>query len=304
MQNIAVADLGTNTFTLLIVTVVDGKIKPIARKRIAVKIGKGGIYQNRISTEAIQRSIDALLLFKEICLQLSVSKIRLIGTSAFRNAINSFDVIQQIKASTGFDVEIISGNQEAQYIFKGVSFYTQKLEENYLITDIGGGSTECIIANKNKILYKESVEFGGTRLLEKIAYKDPLTQKDVDLINDLASNQFKNVFKHIETYQVKTWVGASGAFETIAQIKHQLNEENLLFNNFLVLPSTSVSLIVDEFIRSNTQQRTTHPYILPLRVEMFPVACVFIQFMQSKFQFNEMYYCGADLKEGVIAEMM
>ena len=116
-ERIAIIDLGTNTFHLLIADSEDATTKILYREKQPVKIGLGGINRGVITEEAIQRALACLMHFKNILNVWSVTRVQALGTSALRNAVNGHEIIQKIKTETGIEVKLISGDEEAEYIY-------------------------------------------------------------------------------------------------------------------------------------------------------------------------------------------
>ncbi len=140
-ETVAVIDLGTNTFHILIAKVkAKGSYQITERLRIPVMIGEGGINQGLITEAGQQRALTALHQFAEIIEQREIKHVRATATSAFRNASNGSLLAQRIREETGIVVDIIDGNQEAAYIFKGVQEALSLDKESILIMDIGGGA--------------------------------------------------------------------------------------------------------------------------------------------------------------------
>src|SRR5690242_15828606 len=159
MQNkIAIIDMGTNTFHLL-VAVGDARGYNIThRERLAVKLGMGGINQSIITNEGLSRALVAMQCFKNTIDHNEIKTVYAFGTSALRSAINGPDVAERIKAVTGIEVNIISGDQEAEFIYYGAKSALDMGREKNLIIDIGGGSVEFIIANDDQVFWKKSFE--------------------------------------------------------------------------------------------------------------------------------------------------
>src|SRR5436190_16089247 len=111
-ENIAIIDLGTNTFHLLIAEKEDGNGKILLNNKTSVKIGQGGITKNFISSDAYERAIRALIDFKKTIDENNIDKIYATATSAVRNARNGYQLIKDIKEKTGIDVQVISGETE------------------------------------------------------------------------------------------------------------------------------------------------------------------------------------------------
>ena len=140
-NRIAVIDLGTNTFHILIAEAqADHSFKDLHRQRFFVKLAEEGI--ETIGEAPLERGFKALTHFKNLIEELQVIKVKAIGTAALRTASNGPAFVQQVKEKLGFQIELISGDQEATFIHKGVSLAVPFKEQNYLLMDIGGGSVE------------------------------------------------------------------------------------------------------------------------------------------------------------------
>ena len=181
-KKIAIIDMGTNTFHLLIAEADKEGYHITHRDRLAVKIGKDGINQGVITEEGIQRALLAMQSFKNTLDQQGITQIFAFGTSALRNASNAQEVVNRIKAITGIESTIISGDQEAEYIYMGVKA-AMDVEEISLIMDIGGGSVEFILGNNDKVLWKQSIEIGAQRLLEEFQKNDPITLEEMQALD-------------------------------------------------------------------------------------------------------------------------
>ena len=159
-KRIAALDLGTNTFHLLIADVLDNKFEAVKEEQAHVKLGEGGINSGLIADAPFKRGLDALQHFKSEIQRFSVDAIHATGTAALRSAKNGFAFINQVKTSTGIEIEIIDGDLEASLIYQGVRACVS-LAPSALIMDIGGGSVEFIFCNDQTIFWKKSYPIGA-----------------------------------------------------------------------------------------------------------------------------------------------
>ena len=162
MKHVAIIDLGTNTFHLLI-TEINGTVGPgnICKKTIPVKLGHNGINQGVIHADAFLRGIKALENFHQLIIQHGVKQVKAMATAAIRNASNGDEFIAEVKKKTGIKIEMIDGETEARLIYAGVREAVKLGTETGLIMDIGGGSVEFIICNSTKIFWKRSFPLGA-----------------------------------------------------------------------------------------------------------------------------------------------
>ena len=303
-QKIAIIDLGTNTFHLLIATFDNSGYTISHRERIAVKIGMGGINQDVIQEKGIERAIHALKTFKAIIDQHSISKIFAFGTSALRNASNANDVIEKIKQTSNIDVRIISGDQEAEFIYKGVRSAMDLGNDLSLIVDIGGGSVEFIIANRNEIHWKKSIEIGAQRLLEQFQKHDPILRTEIIELNQYFESSLKELIQNLKKFKPSTLVGSSGTFDTLSEI-HCIRNFITLNETDSETPLTITSFhsIYQEFIAKNRADRLLIPGMIEMRVDMIVVACCLIRFLLEQHTFCAVRVSTYSLKEGVLASL-
>ena len=139
-QRVAIIDLGTNTFHLAVADVLGSNFTILYRERLPVKIGKGGINDGIITNQAIDRALEGLKIFKTTIETYQVSNVLAFAASAIRNAKNGAEVARRIQVTTGIDCKIITGEEEARYIYYGVRAAVPLGKEKSLIVDIGGGS--------------------------------------------------------------------------------------------------------------------------------------------------------------------
>ncbi len=159
-MKLAVIDLGTNTCNLLIADANGTDFKILHQSKLLVRLGDGKIHEKEISSEATQRAIESLRVHKRIIDQFNVDKVKVLATSAVRSAENKIKFLEQLSDSSGWTVEIVSGEKEADLIFKGVLLAVGKFERPSAILDIGGGSNEVIFAHGKEMLWKESQPTG------------------------------------------------------------------------------------------------------------------------------------------------
>ena len=151
---VAVLDLGTNTFNLLLAECQGNSWSEVFACRIPVKLGQGAIHEGFIAADRFARGIDALIVYRQMLHNYGCSKSVVLATSAIRDAENGKRFIEAAKEFAGFDIRAISGDEEAELIYDGVIQSLPQSEDTDLIMDIGGGSTEFIIGSSGKILWK------------------------------------------------------------------------------------------------------------------------------------------------------
>lgn len=290
----AVIDMGTNTFNLIIADVNSNDFVTIQTEKVAVAIGLGGINNNQLTNEAQFRALSALKNFKKICSENQVEQITALGTSAIRDAENASMFIQKVKQQTGIDVSVIDGNTEAELIYNGI-LWTYDFKEPTVIMDIGGGSTEFVLANNHGIQKKISLNIGISRVYQAIKTNDPIDSSDVETVerwfHDAVGNQ-------LDEYKINTLIGASGVFETFYEMIHLspfVNNRTSYKFDF-----NELNDVLDWLIYSSSEERDKHPYIIPIRKLMGPITSVKVKWILKKLDVKEVWISPYSMKEGAL----
>ena len=292
----AVIDLGTNTFNLLIADVMDSKFTVIHSEKEGVALGMGGINSNIISPEAFDRGIRALRHFNFMCIHHKAEVINAFGTSALRDATNSDLFIKQIKDELGISVNIISGEKEADLIYKGV-LWSYDFRNPGVIMDIGGGSTEFIFANKQGISDLVSLNIGVSRIFQELKLSDPLTEKDILSITNWLDNKADGFF---DGKQEELLIGASGSFETFYELIYSQPFPDKL--KCSEIPMKTLNDMIDWVIFSTQEDRDTNEFIIPIRKKMAPIAAVKTKWVIEKLGITRTMISRCSLKEGALRE--
>lgn len=305
MQNrIAIIDMGTNTFHLLIAEGDDRGYNIIYRDRLAVKIGMGGINDGIITESAFQRALLAMQSFRNAIDRHRATTTYAFGTSALRNASNGQQIADRIKSVTGIEVNIITGEREAHYIYLGVRAALGLGQEKSLIIDIGGGSIEFIIANHDQVFWKQSFEIGAQRLLEKYQKHDPILKEEIDQLEAYVDEALQSLWEPLRQYDPQILVGSSGTFDTLSDIfciTHNIQKSPEEIETPLSLEGFYE--IYQEIVLRNRQQRMEMPGMIEMRVDMIVVACCLVNFLLKKHHFNRIRVSTYSLKEGVLAHL-
>ena len=302
MKN-AIIDLGTNTFHLLI---VEDK-NTLFKDSVPAKIGKGGISQGIISEEGIQRALTVLKRFKQIIEEQEVSAERVFatGTSAIRNAGNKEEFVKRVLEETGIQIQVISGDKEAELIYFGVKEAVD-ITETSMIMDIGGGSVEFIICNNEKIFWKQSFEIGGQRLMDKFMKNDPISMRSVQQMNDYFREQLLPLANACHQYAPQVLIGSAGSFDTLVDMSF-MKEKGLLPDSEQVSFDYSLAEFYwayDELLFKNHAERMAIPGMIELRVDMIVVAVCLIRYIIQTLAIKHIKVSSYSLKEGMLANIV
>ncbi len=305
-MKIAVLDLGTNTFNLLIAEIFNSQYTIIHSSKMPVRLGEGGITKKYITLQAMQRGIEALLVHKDKIAEYNVDNVYGFATSAVRDAENGTEYIKHIKNETGFDIKIISGDTEAELICKGVKLALLFEENPYLIMDIGGGSTEFIIANKKEILWKKSFQLGVSRLLEMFNPSDPINAEKIEEIKHYLNTELEPLYIAFKKYPCMQLVGSSGSFDTLAEIASLHFFKKPLAENIkeYLFAENDFTFLYNLLLPTTLQERLNIPGMLPMRADMMVVGIILINEVIINCNIRKVKMSAYSLKEGVLAAII
>ena len=305
MQLVAIIDLGTNTFNLLIVEVSREEHRRVVKTKIPAKLGAGGFADKIIKPDAFQRGLEAMQDLSEVIQAYDVDQVYAFATSAMRDARNSKDFVKKIKEHTGIEINTISGDHEAELIYNGVNRALKIGENPELIMDIGGGSTEFIIANQQEIFWKHSFNLGVSRIFEHLKPQDPLLDSDITQFETYLDNHLISLFDAIEQYKISGLIGSSGSFDSLARmirknggVCNKLNGKTEYLFSLQDLSKLHLKLINSTF-----KKRTKMKGLVAYRIETIPLASAFINYIINKLSINKVRLSTYALREGVISEL-
>lgn len=293
----AVIDLGTNTFHLLIAEVSSGSIRELYRKRIFVKLAADGI--GRIGPAPFERGIKALFYFKEKLDEYKCTSVQAIGTAALRRAANGQEFILAAKA-VGIAVRLISGEEEARLITRGVLAALPNIRERVLIMDIGGGSTEYIIVEGNQILYRESFPVGVSTLSNDFHRQDPISNKETGQLRAHLNSVTSSLAAALREYPTHHLAGAAGTFDVLAELLRDDKPGTHPTSHQLDL--SGWPLIRDRIVKATVAERSAIPGLPQQRVDMIVVAMLLLDFTLSLAEIQQVTVSQYALKEGVLLD--
>jgi exopolyphosphatase/guanosine-5'-triphosphate,3'-diphosphate pyrophosphatase len=225
----AVIDVGTNSIKLLVADIRGGEITPIHEESRQTRLGKGFYETHKLQPEAVAGTAEAVWEFAEIARERNAASIRVIATSAARDAINPTDLTASIERASGLKTEIISGAREAEWVFQGVATDSELAKLPLLLLDVGGGSSEFILGHGKKKSFAHSFPLGTVRLMEKFPVSDPPKDKEFkaarewlkDFLHHEVRPQLEPALKN-EPGEIQL-VGTGGTTSILARIEHKLD---------------------------------------------------------------------------------
>lgn len=307
MSRTGFADLGTNTFNYLIADIgAAGRVDIVEQGKIPVMLGKSGLRNGLVSEDRIAVAVDAMRNIREIFRSHGVNHEIALATSAIRTASNGKDIISRIKQESGFEVEVIEGEREAELIFKGVYFSGILPDSCCLIMDIGGGSTEFILASNKTLLWKKSYPLGVARVMEQVNPSDPLLPSDEEQTEALFEASLYALWEACAKHKPVCLIGSSGSFDTFADLvnaafNHPMLDAHARGYQFNLQEFEHICLALR---KSNRSQRMQMKGMLEMRVDYIVLAAIFTEYVLKRSGISDLRLSCYALKEGALFEQI
>lgn len=300
----AIIDLGTNTFKILVIEKDENnKIQILYKTKMPIGFSASA-NTGRISVAGFIRGVNALKAFKTNIIEYyQVEKTIAFATAGLRSTANGQEFVEYIEKELDMKIEIISGDREAQLIYEGIKMAVPLSDENVLMMDIGGGSTEFIIGNKNKIEFTESLKLGAGRLTEKFKPSDPILPHEIESMCLFIANQTENVITKAKEYNIKTLVGSSGSFNTLARVAAARFSTSEKYREKLYFEFTPTQFFEMHQLILGTKlhERAKIEGIKLIRNDIIVAASVLINYVLNHLQIERIQQSQYSLVEGVLS---
>lgn len=297
-QQIAVIDLGTNTFHLLIVAIDGGQFSTVYRERKFIKLAEQGI--ETIAAAAYQRAMEVMIAYAKTLEEYEVGQCRAFGTAALRTASNGAKFIQEVFQKTGIQIQLIDGQREASLIHKGVALAVPLAKHPLLIMDIGGGSVEFILANQDQVFWAQSFPIGVAVLQRNFHQHDPINPEEKAALLGFLDQALVPLQAALKRFPCHELAGASGTFDVL---------ENMLSEDrcgpyCAEIAAQKLEIISSQIIDNALPERLLIPGLPKERADLIVVALLLIEYICKLAAIDTIYVSAFAMKEGMIAELM
>ena len=310
-QIIAAIDIGTNSIHMVIVQIEPTlpSFTVIAKEKDTVRLGDRHPATGELTPQAIKRSLNTLRRCKELAISLKAEQIIAVATSATREAPNGERFLRQIESELGIIVNLISGKEEARRIYLGVLSGMDFNEQPHIIIDIGGGSTEIILADIHEPRFLGSTKVGAVRLAKEFVTTDPISDSELKVlrayVRGMLERPVDEIWHSLQLNEVPRTVGTSGTIETIAEIhaKEVLGAVPDPLNGYEI-KYKDIEKIVKKLAKMSYEERLEVSGLVDKRAEIIvPGAVILLEAMQM-LKLNSIVICERALREGMIVDWM
>lgn len=221
MRRVAAIDCGTNSIRLLIADAVDGHLRELHREMRIVRLGQGVDATGRFAADALERTRSALVDYAALCTTQHVERVRMVATSAARDAANRDVFFAMTTDVLGVSAEVVTGAQEAELSFRGAVDELASAEAPFVVVDLGGGSTEIVLGEAH-VIASFSADIGCVRLTERCLHSDPPTAAEVAAARGVVRERVGEALGVVAVERARTWVGVAGTMTTLAALAQDM----------------------------------------------------------------------------------
>ena len=307
---VATIDIGTNS-THLLIAKIERKLNTFSielAEKSTTRLGERDPQTGELTSLAMNRAFSTLKRFKDLSESYKVESLIIAATSAVREAPNGKIFIAEIKKKIGLDVELISGAEEARLIYLGVLSGMQFGNKPHLVLDIGGGSTELILADSSEARALTSTKIGAVRLQREFIKKDPISSQNElflrSFIRGSMESAIDKVSKRIEAGEIPVLVATSGTAMAIGSLLS--NKENHMQSKLqgYKITKNNLDIIVSQLIKMTPSERSQLSSLSERRSEIIVPGALILQTIMTMVNVNEIILSERALREGLVVDWM
>ena len=313
MPTFAAIDIGSNSCRLKIAKVVAHQLRTLHEDREVTRLGGSVFATGLVSPEAMAATLRALKRFQRAVQSHGADQIRVVATSAMRDARNAAAFQAWVKAETGWNMETISGLEEGRLIHHGIVSGEPGTGGKVLLIDLGGGSCEITLSEQKRIKETISLPLGAVRLTEEFLAADPPGPEDLARMRRLIARELRRAHRRIQPGRVESVIATSGTAAALAEAcaailaksgKASKSARRSARNGGGLAPTPIVRKLASKLSRMTLPEREAVPGIGPRRAEIIiPGAQVFAELLES-FNLSGFRYSTLGLRDGILAQML
>ena len=270
---VAAVDCGTNSIRLLVASAGEDGLIDLHREMRVVRLGQGVDATGAFADEAIERTRLALADYVTIMKSHGVGSVRMVATSATRDAANRDEFFAMTRellgaVSPGAVAEVISGDEEARLSFAGAVGDLDPAQGPFVVVDLGGGSTEVVMGDRDGVRAAYSADIGCVRLTERCLHSDPPTDAEIADAISVIKALLGEAFSHVDIAGAKTFVGVAGTMTTLAALAADLPEYDSELIHLSRIGFERLSQVCWDLVRMPRAERAVLGPMHPGRVDV------------------------------------
>lgn len=306
MRTLASIDVGSNTVKLLVARVgQEGILEEVVREKETVRLGHETFTTGKLSPEAIEAGASALERLARIARASGAEEIRAVATCAVREAGNAAELAAEARRRSGLELEVISGQEEARLIMLAArSEFPSSCDPLFLI-DIGGGSTELVVFEGDRVLFAESLDLGAVRLSERFIREDPVSRRDWGELKSAVSRRIRKTARKVRRAGFKTCVGTSGTVQSLSMVYEAAIRGLELFpSGHRTLPVGGLKKVMRLMRKTTLKEKLKIPGLDPKRRDISSAGAALLYRILKEVRAGEVVTGERGLREGILLDAL
>lgn len=309
MTRVAAIDCGTNSIRLLVADVPSaGPAVDLIRRMEVVRLGQGVDATGRLAPEAIERTRVVLAQYAASARELGATAVRMVATSATRDAANRADFEDMVLATLGRKPDVVPGLEEAELSYLGATgsldlaaaaHGSPPPEPPFLVVDIGGGSTEFVLGDADGVRASRSVDIGCVRLTERHLHSDPPAEAEISRAETDIRAALAEVRAHVPVADAATLVGLAGSVTTVAALALRLPAYDADAIHGSRIPVSDVGAVAADLLAATRARRAALPVMHPGRVDVIGAGSLILRVLMEEFGAAEVVVSEHDILDGI-----
>ena len=303
-MRLAAIDVGSNSVHMVVADVTrGGHLVVVDRVKELVRLGRRVFLTGRLTAESMDLAARALKHFQQVAQVRRVKRLRVVATSAVREAANRSVFLKRIRRETGLAVEVIDGQEEARLIFNAARYALGLDGGPHLLLDVGGGSVELVLVREGRPLWLRSFPLGAARLTERFLTSDPPREAQVSALTAHLKRELAEVLDNARRLGVTRTIGTSGTVNSLIAMVRADRGEELGRLHCASVAAAEIGRLKNRVLECDASERAELPAADAKRVDLMPAAAILVDFILSRTNSPELVACSWALREGVLLEL-
>ncbi len=301
MPTFAAVDIGSNSVRLKIARLIRGRLRAIHEDREVTRLGEGVFRSGFLTPESMAETVKVLRRFHRATQQVVTDPVRVVATSALRDARNAQAFLEWVRSATGWKLEIISGLEEARLIHLGLVSNLRINNAPTLMIDLGGGSCELTISSRSHIRDMVSVPLGAVRLTDEFLSHDPPRKGEIKRMQGFVAREVNRIASRVVAARVQNVIATSGTAAALAGAASHLRKNGR--RQVTTVSRAEMARIAKQLARLPVDKRRQIEGIGPRRAEIIVAGAIVYHELLERCHLKGFRYSALGLRDGLLAQM-
>lgn len=301
---VAVLDMGSTSFHLLVAEwTPDGDLRKVARERVMLRMGAELARKPHISARLLESSIEAVRELCRFAEQQKATSLVSIATAALRDADNGAHAIKKLEAAIGGPIHLLSGEQEARFVYRAIRSRIALRDQTHLGVDLGGGSLELVVGRGDEILFEHSLPLGVARMHGVIDPSEPHSQDDLRELRHTVREALSPVLQSITDLEPVSTIAVGGSARAIGRVLLRDAGRDAAELRGLRVERSALAQLAEDLASATLEDRLARPGVSSRRADLIPFGAEILATVLSLTGQRAMTVCDWGLREGVLLEL-